>query len=132
MSLADTLIQTAWTEAAGPSVQLWNGVIPDEEQAKYPNAGYTFTGYSDEDSPLSGSRLETESYTVSIAHTDRRQVWQIARKLKAAVEELDHESLSNSTGRIADFAIPIESSGKPRWYELNVEVSLSLWDQEDQ
>lgn len=131
MSLADTLIQTAWAEATGNSVKLWNGVIPEEEQAKYPNAGYVFTGYSDDESPLSGARLETESYSVSIAHTDRRKVWEIARRLKTAFDELDHESLANATGKIADFAIPVERSGKPLWYELNVDVSLSLWDQEE-
>lgn len=131
MSLADTLIQEVWSESFGTSVKLWNGRIPEGEETRYPNAGYTFTGYSDDDSPLSGARLETERYVVSIAHDNRRSLWDMARKFKSAVDSLEHANLANAAGKIEDFSIPRNESGRPLWYELTIEITLSLWDQED-
>ncbi|MBI1324369.1 hypothetical protein GC170_14455 [bacterium] len=131
MSLADDLIQLAWSNSVGTAVKLWNGRIPETDQATYPNAGYVFTGYSDDDSPLSGSKLETERFSVSIAHENRRLLWEMARRFKKTVDELDHDNLANSSARIEDFSIPRNEAGRPLWYELSVEVTISLWNQED-
>lgn len=131
MSIADELMQQAWNDAVGPAVRLWNGRIPETDQAKFPNAGYTFTGYSDDDSPLSGAKLEKERYSLSIAHTNRRALWSMARNLRASFDVLDHEALIDAEAKIGDFAIPQNEAGKPLWYELTLDVTFSLWNQED-
>lgn len=131
MSVADELMQEAWNDAVGPATRLWSGRISETDQAKFPNAGYTFTGYSDDDSPLSESLLEKERYSISVAHTNRRALWSMARKLRASINRLDHEKLADAEAKIGDFAIPQSEAGKPLWYELTLDVTFSLWNQED-
>lgn len=130
MSLVDSLIQEAWTEAMGPSVRLYPDEVPESAQASYPNAGYVFTGYSDEEAFLSESLLETERYEISLAHTDRRVIRKMGRGIKRAVEALEHENLADASAKIADFALPRSRAGGPRWYELTIEITLSLHNQE--
>lgn len=130
MSLADKLIQRAWSEAIGPSVRLYPDEVPESAQASYPNAGYEFTAYTDQEAFLSDSMIETEKYVVSIAHNDRRKIRSLAKKLKTSVEALEDENLSEATASIADFALVRGRAGAPRWYELTVEITLSLHNQE--
>ena len=130
MSLADTLIQEAWSNAVGPAVKLYPGRIPQGMQDKYPNAGYFVTGFNDDEGPTS-QRLEIERYTVSIAHTNKRSVRKMGRALRDAVEALDHENLADASAKLGDYAIPAGQAGVPLYWELTVEITLSLWDQED-
>lgn len=129
MSIADSLIQEIWSNAIGPSVPLFPEEVPESAQASYPNAGYVFTGYTDEEAFLSDSTLETERYDISIAHNDRRKIWGMARKIKAAAEAIDHENLADASAKIADFALPRNRAGG-RWYELTIEITLTLHNQE--
>lgn len=129
MSVADLLIQTAWSNSVGPAVRLYPDEVPESALGTYPNAGYVFTECQDE-SPLSDSTLEIETYVVSIAHTNRRVARNLARDFAQAVERLDHETLVEGSAKLAETTLVRTRAGGPRWYEVNVTVSLSLWNQE--
>lgn len=129
MSLADSLIQEAWSEAVGPSVRLYPDEVPESAQASFPNAGYVFTDCRDE-SPLSDSTLEIETYVVSIAHTNRRVARNLAREFAQAVERLEHESLVEASAKLAETTLVKTRAGSERFYEISVTVSIMLWNQE--
>lgn len=129
MSLADSLIQEAWTDAVGPSVRLYPDEVPESAQASFPNAGYVFTDCRDE-SPLSDSTLEIETYVVSIAHTNRRVARSLARDFAGAVERLDHETLVEASAKLAETTLVKTRAGSERFYEISVTVSIMLWNQE--
>lgn len=129
MSLADSLIQEAWGDSVGPSVRLYPDEVPESAQASFPNAGYVFTDCRDE-SPLSDSTLEIETYVVSIAHTNRRVARNLAREFAQAVERLEHESLVEASAKLAETTLVKTRAGSERFYEISVTVSIMLWNQE--
>jgi hypothetical protein len=124
------LIVKGWEDTHGDSVTLWADFIPDSAMNVFPIAAYIHAGFSDDDGPLSGSKLETERFEIIIQSLDRRQCRDLARRTKATFEALDHATLADSRAELAEFTVR-RQDGASLYWETRVEVSLFLWDQSE-
>lgn len=126
--LADQLIQQAWKTAL-PQITLWNTFTPVDENAapQYPMAEVIPSGYADEPT-LSGSKIETHRFKLSIADRSRANVFELARTARAAIEGIEDPSLVESSAELADFATPWDGGGRQIIWEIEVTVTLQIFE----
>ena len=126
--LADDLIQQAW-KSAWPKVTLWNTFTPLEqtENPVYPVAEVVPSGYADEPA-LSGSRIETHRFKLTIADRSRARVFDMARSTKSQIETIDDPKLVEASAEIADFATPWDGGGRDIFWELELTVTLQIFE----
>ena len=122
------LIVKGWENAHGTDVPLWADFIPVEHYGTFPIAAYVHAGFSDDDGPLSGSKLETERFEIIVQSLDRRECRDLARRAKAAFDDLQHSTLADSSATLSDFTIR-QQDGSALFWETRLEVSLVFWDQ---
>lgn len=128
MSMADTLVLSAWQSVHPASFVLWNTFTPVDEDAivTYPIAEFVPTGYS-EDGPLSESRIETSRYELRITDTSKQRVWDYARLTKRAMETIEEQTLVESSAQIDEFATPFDGGGKRIVWEIKLTVTLQIF-----
>lgn len=125
--LADDLIQQAWNSVL-PKIRLWNTFTPLEETESpvFPVAEVVPSGYADEPA-LSGSRIETHRFKLTIADRSRSKVFDIARSAKAAFEAIDSRELVEAAAEISDFATPWDGGGRDIFWELELTITLQIF-----
>lgn len=125
--LADDLIQQAWKNAL-PKITLWNTFTPLEEieNGDYPRAEVAPSGYADEPA-LSGSRIETHRFKLSIDDRSRSNVFNIARTAKSAFDAIDGPDVVEASAEIKDFASPWDGGGRDIFWELELTITIQLF-----
>lgn len=125
--LADDLIQQAW-KSAWPTITLWNTFTPTEvtDNPSYPVAEVVPSGYADEPA-LSGSRIETHRFRLSIADRSRSKVFLLARSAKKQIELIQDDQLVEASAELADFATPWDGGGRDIVWELEMTVTIQIF-----
>lgn len=122
------LIVKGWKDAHGENVPITADFVPAAMQDVFPFGCFVHAGFSDDDGPLSGSKLETERFEIFVHSKDRRECRSLGRRTKKAFDDLDHAVLANASAELSEFTIR-RQDGSALYWETVVSVSLVFWDQ---